>query len=265
MLSLPIPEPSDNDGAGVPYSSLRAGTLLSYLDVIQQLGYRRPDEVRGAHLDPDLVRDALNRPPGWRPMFGQAEAAESHLENEGVDVGDIFMFFGLFRRTERQAGGSLRWVKDSPAVQALFGYLQIGEKVKVDRSTCNRIPWALDHPHLRDVDRRGNTLYLASDDLTSLDASLPGAGSFRWGTHVCLSSGDETASVWTLPSCFGPPDRKRLTYHADPKRWRLKPDGNWRVQAVARGQEFVIDADEELRKWASEVVSKSFFQPHEQP
>jgi len=262
MLSLPIPEPSYKEGAGIPYSSLRASASFSFLDIIRQLGYRKPDEVRGAHLDPDLNGDVLDRMPGWRPMFGQVDTAESHLENEGVGVGDMFLFFGLFRRTERRLDGSLRWVPGSQAVQALFGYLQIGGIVKVDRTTGGRMPWALDHPHLRDVDRRRNTLYVAADTLTSLDRSVPGGGTFQWSSRVCLSSRGETASVWTLPSCFGPPNRRRLTYHTDPTRWRLNGDGTWRVQAVARGQEFVIEADQELRDWAVEVVRTSVVRAH---
>lgn len=53
-----------------------------------------------AHLDPDLRRDALpTRPNGWRPAFGQSGAAAGHLFNQEVGIGDLFMFFGWFRKT----------------------------------------------------------------------------------------------------------------------------------------------------------------------
>ena len=42
---------------------------------------------------------------GWQPLFGQDSAAETHLRNQGVGTGDIFLFFGLFRRVEQSAHG----------------------------------------------------------------------------------------------------------------------------------------------------------------
>lgn len=252
MLSLPIPEPSEHEGAGVPYSSLRVRGGLSYLDLMLQLGYRRPDEIRGAHVDPDLVAQATQRAEGWRPIFGQSHAAQTHLANAGVDVGDLFLFFGLFRRTVRR-GEKVAWAAGSPRVQALFGYLEVGEKIPVGRSITSELPWAADHPHLRDVDRTNNTIYIAADRL-SVDGAFPGAGTFRWSSKVCLSAATETASVWRLPACFGPPEAKPLTYHLDANRWQRNGDGTWRVQSVARGQEFVIEADDDLRTWALDLI-----------
>jgi len=56
----------------------------------------------GAHLDPDLDAASRRREPGWRPLLGQHGAAQSHLCNESVGPGDLFLFFGLFRRTEQR-------------------------------------------------------------------------------------------------------------------------------------------------------------------
>src|SRR5258706_9657488 len=58
---------------------------------------KRDDEL--THLDPDLQYNALiNRPPGWRPAFGQSGAAGGHLINQGFGAGDLFIFFGWFQR-----------------------------------------------------------------------------------------------------------------------------------------------------------------------
>lgn len=54
--------------------------------------------VGTVHLDPDLQADCVSRRSGWRPSFGQVGNAQSHLENQGVEVGDVFLFFGWFRR-----------------------------------------------------------------------------------------------------------------------------------------------------------------------
>ncbi len=58
-----------------------------------------------AHLDPDLRPEALaSRPKDWRPAFGQSSAAATLLINQGVGVGDLFIFFGWFRRTIKVNG-----------------------------------------------------------------------------------------------------------------------------------------------------------------
>ena len=55
-----------------------------------------------AHLDPDLNFGSIPRPENWKPLFGQAGAAERHLQNQGVKAGDVFVFFGWFRQVELQ-------------------------------------------------------------------------------------------------------------------------------------------------------------------
>jgi len=34
------------------------------------------------------------------PIFGQINAAQSHLENNNVKEGDLFLFFGWFRKQD---------------------------------------------------------------------------------------------------------------------------------------------------------------------
>ena len=50
----------------------------------------------GAHLDPDLIAGAYPRGEGWRPLLGQTGSAQGHLRNQGVEPGDLFLFFGVF-------------------------------------------------------------------------------------------------------------------------------------------------------------------------
>ena len=94
MLSLPIPCQYDQSYNSMFYHD------KSYADIIIDLKAKKCLSDCG-HLDPDLRRDTRKSiPSGWVPIFGQADAAESHLENQGVTVGDLFMFFGWFRETE---------------------------------------------------------------------------------------------------------------------------------------------------------------------
>jgi len=58
-----------------------------------------------AHLDPDLRGEALApRPSGWRAAFGQSGGAATHLIKQAVSVGDLFIFFGWFRKTIKVNG-----------------------------------------------------------------------------------------------------------------------------------------------------------------
>ncbi len=104
IVSLPIPEA----GGALRYSQCVAPTGESYRDLLIRLGVERirnPGpigsdlwlDVRdnpGVHLDPDLHADALPRKAGWRPLFGQVGASQTHLSRQRVGRGDVFLFFG---------------------------------------------------------------------------------------------------------------------------------------------------------------------------
>jgi len=100
-----------------------------------------------AHLDPDLVASVVKRLPGWRGMFGQSNAAASHLLNHQVGTGDLFLFFGRFRDAERVDGRlSPAHVQD---MHAIWGYMLVGEILEGSRKTCFPA-WALRHPHTQE-------------------------------------------------------------------------------------------------------------------
>jgi len=120
LYSLPIPD---------PYSQIRFGDIrakgVPIANLVPDLTRGRINAGNRVHLDPDLRHDALRRPTGWRPLFGQANSAQSHLKNQGVTCGDLFLFFGWFRRVTQDLG-RWRYVPDAPDLHVLFGWLQIG-------------------------------------------------------------------------------------------------------------------------------------------
>ena len=73
-------------------------------NIVSAITNQRIRPLAGVHLDPDLQEQARPRGPGWLPLFGQVDSAQSHLENCGVGIGDLFLFFGWFRRTIRVNG-----------------------------------------------------------------------------------------------------------------------------------------------------------------
>ncbi|WP_192036661.1 hypothetical protein [Halomonas sp. YLGW01] len=254
LLSLPIPDARST----VAYDDIvHEGASLGPL--VAELTRGRIASGQGAHLDPDLLADSLPRRPGWRPVFGQMGQAQSHLRNQGVGPGDLFLFFGLFRRVERREG-AWRWVRDARPCHLLWGWMQVDEVVSLADGWPPGLEWARDHPHAHRLEAAGNTLYLARPRLV-LDGvadGLPGAGVFTHDAPARRLTAPEAERVsdWALPPGFYPGDgQPPLSYHADPGRWRLHAD-HVALKAVARGQEFVLDgsAYPEARAWAEELI-----------
>ena len=93
LLSLPIPDrKSKKKYEDIQYKG------QNYRDIITRL---HPDfdfeSYPTCHLDPDIYEDIDDRPVDWVPAFGQWGVAATHLDKSCVDVGDIFLFYGMFR------------------------------------------------------------------------------------------------------------------------------------------------------------------------
>ena len=247
LVSFPIPSRGDPKAGVAPdptrYDGITGGGAT--LDVrMRSLAPERAFEPY-CHHDPDLVKGARPRDPGvhWRATLGQADAAESHLASR-VAVGDIFLFFGWFRRSQRRADGTLAYVRDEPNKHIVFGYLEIGQVIPLGRGeSCP--PWLEGHPHARPHRRvlTRNAVYAAADRLT-MDPTKPGAGVFRHAPELELTAKGRSRSRWSLPDLF----RERpFSYHPNP--WK---EGYF--QSAAIGQEFVVDADDAVRRWTLERI-----------
>ncbi len=172
MISLPIPDAAGTITYGdLVVSGHSLGKLVTDLKAkrIGRNGQRKPlvSDDR-AHLDPDLVRHA-GAPAGWRPCYGQHGKDATILREHGVGGSDLFIFFGWFRRCELD-GGTYRFLKGLPDIHVVFGYLRVGDVVRL---SYDPVPeWAKDHPHLHGPARTGdprNTLFVSADCL-----GLPG-------------------------------------------------------------------------------------------
>jgi hypothetical protein len=216
------------------------------------------------HLDPDLARSPEGRLPGWRPAFGQTDAAQSHLAGMNVTVGDVFLFFGWFRRVERNAG-FWQYVRGAPHLHVIFGWLEVGEVlpvVKERERALLKFPWIANHPHVASPTHYTslkNSLYIATPTSRYSATAAFGGGRFStYGDALCLTKPGHSRSVWSLPAWFMPGQATpALSYHGDLSRW--EPEGD-RVQlrSVAKGQEFVLDGAyyPQLDQWLEQVVGR---------
>lgn len=238
MLSLPIPDRA----SPIRYADVRLhGNELG--PIFEALTRGKKKAHFGAHLDPDVVVDAVPRQPGWRPTFGQAGGEQSVLVREGVGPGDLFLFFGWFRDVVHD-GAVLRYRRGAPNLHVLWGWMQVAQIVDVAMGALPE--WVRYHPHVAaPAGRTNNTLYFGSDrlELGGTPLGLPGAGVFRsYHDRLRLTKAGATRSVWSLPGWFEPkPGRRALGYHTEPSRWSRDGD-RVALQTVARGQEFVLDA-----------------------
>lgn len=255
FLSLPIPE----EASRVSFSQLGNDGLVGR--IVEDLTKRRVKASDHTHVDPDLNIQSLKRQPGWRPMFGQAAAAQRHLENNSVGVGDIFLFFGWFRRVE-QHDGRFRFKPTERDIHMLYGWLEVGEVWRLE-DEASRIPaWAAEHPHMTvDISKkeiaksyRHNTIYVAAGGPTNYNA-----GTFRaYSDQLVLTEPGKGRSIWRLPKWFHAClDQGGLTYHRNPSRWQTYQD-YCSLQTVGRGQEFILGGDyPEAETWARALIAEN--------
>lgn len=241
MVSLPIPDAR---------SPIRYGDICVHgHDVgglVADLSGGSYGRRSRAHLDPDLVASAFPRKRGWCPLFGQAGGEQTVLARAGVGPGDVFLFFGWFRRVER-ARAHWRFVPRAPDLHVLWGWMEVGAVVDVGAGAGAVPTWAAYHPHVAGrAPRANNTLYVARH-----------AGVFRhYDDRLRLTRAGEARSRWSLPAWFEPRGRAPLGYHHAPSRWRRAGD-RVHLQSVARGQEFVLDARAypESGRWLRDLLS----------
>jgi len=236
LVSLPIPSKIDPHTYDQLSSNVvRMGRLVTDLTRGKVAGGNH------CHLDPDLDPETLTRRVGWRPAFGQIDAAQQHLFRRGVTVGDLFLFFGWFRAVD-EVGGRWRYIPGAPDLHVIFGWLHAGSIIPLyaNRAIKVLLPYA-EHPHLHGRDRPSNTLYIASEGLMVAGSRRPGGGVF---THlsdgrVLTDSTQAMRSVWRLPAWVHPANGSILSYHEAPTRWRMGA-ADCILSSAARGQEFVL-------------------------
>lgn len=257
---MPIPEDNTKKQELPTYGEIKFGdTTLG--SIIEDLSSGKILSTRTVHLDPDIFHYHRERVDGWRPVFGQTGAAESHLRNKGVEVDDIFLFFGWFKKIIKKEE-RYKYESKAPDLHVIYGWLQIGDIVKI--SDMKEIPdWIKTHPHmLGDNYGKTDTLYIARDELllNGKKANLPGSGFFEHiSQDLTLTAKGQTRSVWQLPNWAYPEgDKPPLSYNENKDKWSNSNEGTT-VRIASRGQEFVLNADfyPEAIDWVENLIKNA--------
>ncbi len=171
---------------------------------------------------------------GHKCAFGQTSAAQSHLTNNNVGVGDVFLFFGLFSGID----GKHRHHR-------IFGFLQVervlhlGANPKLEDQPPG---FEIQHPHTIGVWSPNNTIYLG-----------PGKTAKKSHSELSLSVPGNQVSKWKIPHWL---KNTGLTYHGRRDRW----GDDYTLQVVPRGQEFITDitGNYDAYGWLEKILSIIF-------
>ena len=133
MFSLPIPS-RDHE----LFDALQHGDV-DIASVVTGITSGRLNGQNRVHLDPDLnfetyrYRKTRAAWQQWRGMLGQTGIAQAHLNKQAISAGDVFLFFGLYHRVEETTQG-WRFVRSSPGLHVLWGWLQVDQKRRRHRA-----------------------------------------------------------------------------------------------------------------------------------
>ena len=241
LISLPIPY---NKNTLTTYNHLGLGKY------IKELSNNKIKPRDKCHFDPNLENG----------MFGQVGAAQTHLQNNDVCEGDLFLFWGWFREIFTINKKTI-FSKDDPGHYRFFGWLQIGKIVHLGKDPSwfkNEKPNPNSHPHTIGLWKENNTLYLASDKLNTLGLeNFYGFGKFKASQKTKLSIDPHTKkSRWKCPKWLNPNyGGCGMTYHKDKKRW-----GENSVDIVGRGQEFIAEPMKinDCKEWLTNIFEDAY-------
>jgi hypothetical protein len=242
LLSLPIPTNgcgNDSKYDDLTYKGIKYSELLNQINPKEKYNY--------CHVDPDIREGIRTVPSDWQPAFGQKDQAQGYLNNSGVETGDIFLFFGNYRRV-KLVNGRYRFVRKSndfyyhSPLQIIYGYLQIGRIIR-SLEEIKRFHW---HPHSAFTDS-SNTLYIPTNRL-SLIPSMKGYGTLSYREDRVLTMKDHPKATWNpLPFLF--PEYVHGNRKNSAKKDGLYYAGQW--------QELVFDGSEDLLKWVKTILRES--------
>jgi hypothetical protein len=273
MLSLPIP--NERPYKTTPYEQINFKYQEDRLaDILSSLTRRKAikNQINGkrtAHLDPDIRQDALDsRPKGWKGAFGQVAESQSYLKKEGVNKGDIFLFYGWFDDVKK-ANNNYHFLGNNRHV--IWGWLQIDKIFHLENGKYEEeLECIKDHPHLhlsnyvsdkQEQRFKNNTVYIASEKLIINGKNvnnLAGWGTFENYneklvlTNLIQDKQPQQRSKWIVPKWME--ECKSIKKLSDNER-----KGFINVQNT-RFQEKVLDVSNlnnknEAEAWLTEIFS----------
>lgn len=203
------------------------------------------DKNTHCHLDPQLINYFNTNK--FLGSLGQVDAAEKHLENQGIGIGDLFLFYGWYKH-------------DGLRKQVILGYLQIGDIIKTFGLTNqerknyeSKYPWLKNQPHWTTetyLKNKTNTIYIAREKC-SFDSNISGFGLFNYSNNLVLTKANQSKkTLWQIPALAG----CELSWN-NGKCF----DKNGEILVSPIGQEFVVKTNlQKAENWAVDLINRSY-------
>jgi hypothetical protein len=280
MVSLPIPEHNEawreNPDRGclekhLTYQDLASRKGGKVADLVVQLTKRKIRLTDCVHLDPDVRVSLREAAHSFLPLtFGQDGGSQTELRM--LTEGDLFLFFGWFRKAEEPYPNVFRYARDGADLHAIWGWLQIAEILDLPSKFSRAKKIAPHHPHPSyPAEKTPNCLYVGRDSLSFIP-KFAGAGAFpKFHRGLCLSDEqthlrprERLRSCWKLPAFFRNVRVTHLPGLHDPSKW--EPSGQSIIGrgGASRGQEFVFETkghEKDVAKWLESIFSGDQRQP----
>ena len=242
MISFPIPSTDEYTYQDFVYDG------MEYAKILKDLHYKGNPNC---HPDPDLDQSRRkSKCDGWVPAFGQINASATYLKNIGVEVGDLFLFFGNFHCVTND-NGTIKYIRNSGDfykdndIQVIWGYLQVGE-ILDSAELQRKLIW---HPHSyeRRTSSSTNLIFKAADTL-SFDPSKPGAGLLSFDEKRVLTLYGCSKATWKWNEVYDPEHiySKRKNSANDPRNG-IYYSGVW--------QELGLKESDKCTEWAKAIIS----------
>ncbi len=250
MVSMPIPAEEDSGlrFEDIQYNGKTYDQIWKDLDEKAYSTYHS----KFCHLDPD-IRDGVRteRIPGWKPAFGQIDAAQGYLRNQGIGAGDIFLFFGTFHFVDEKdgkisycRGENLDFYKSSD-LNVIYGYMQVKEIISDPDRIRKEYSW---HPHSR-FESNSNVLYLPADRLRigGEDLGIKGCGTLKYDKKRVLTKEGYSKANWIKRTFYMPENIMGGRKNSSRTDETLFYKGIWQELALKETSAELID-------WVKEIL-----------
>ena len=259
LLSMPIP----SEVGPSRYCDLTAPDGRPYSRILRELGWRQSRWRKAwrsggavCHADPDLRVEAQHRPSGWQPAFGQIGVGQTQLAGHDIGAGDVFLFFGLFRATERVAG-QLRYQKAARPQHIVYGWLTVDTVVdlstpKTRADALAAYPWLITHPHACDPEHWARRITASGPNRIYIGRT-DGTGALPYKSTRVLTQPGFSASRWKHFPWMG--RRKNSLFSRCNAPAQLTKD--YFDTHIGRWQELVVRSRDypNIGAWVEQVVS----------
>ena len=241
IFSLPIPWPEKTP---TKYEDLHFNGI-SGAEALAEANVTSVKAEDYCHYDPYLN--------GKIGIFGQHKQAQGYLRNKEVGIGDLFLFFGLFKK----------YSSKERMLHHLFGWLQISQIIETDDINKFLSSQKIKHPHGYGdlIGSKQNTIYVSDQPLNihNKKTNLRGHGIFKYSNNdLILTSPFHNTSTWQLPETYfqdfkspeGSDGFFMRKFRTDKQKCLVDTSGQW--------QEAVLDVESNPKviDWAIELITQ---------